>query len=216
VRLAEGWGVDVSPDGKRALVMGRQDPPKLTLTPLGAGEPIPVPMDTFVHNGPAWFSGAQRIVITATESGKRERTYVIELPNGRPRPITPEGTIAFKETERDGSVIGRAPDGSLAWYPLAPGPPRAISARMPQGFKVIRASPDGRFLLMYEEGPVPIQVERLNLVTGERSVWKKLKPDDPAGIAYMNSVLVAPDEQAYAYQYGRFLQDLYLVSQLRP
>jgi dipeptidyl aminopeptidase/acylaminoacyl peptidase len=216
VRLAEGWGIDVSADGKRALVLGPRDPPKLTLTPIGAGERIPVPIDTFVHTGPTWFSGADRVLITATEAGKRERTYVIDLPNGKPRPITPEGTIAFRETEQDGFVVGRATDGSLAWYSVAAGTPRAISARLPQGFEVIRASRDGRFLLVYEDGPVPIHVERLDLVTGERSPWKTLKPDDPAGIAYMSRVVVTPDEQAYAYQYGRFLQDLYLVTGLNP
>jgi hypothetical protein len=216
VRLADGWGSDVSSDGKRALVLSRHDPPKLTVTPIGAGDAIPVPIDAFVHTGPAWFSGDDRVLITATEAGKRDRTYVIQLPNGKPRPITPEGTIAFRETEHDGSVIGRATDGSLAWYSLASSTPRAISANLRQEFKVVRASRDGRFLFVYEDGPVPIQVERLDLATGERSPWKTLKPDDPAGIAYMDNVFVTPDEQAYAYQYGRFLQDLYLVTGLRP
>jgi serine/threonine protein kinase len=216
VRLAEGWGIDVSSDRKRALVLGRHDPPKLTLTPIGTGDPMPVPIESFVHTGPAWFSGDERVLITATEAGKRDRTYLIELPNGKPRPITPEGTVAFRETEHDGSVLGRATDGSLAWYSLAPGAPRTVSAHLPQEFRVVRATRDGRFLLVYEQGPVPIQVERLDLVTGDRHAWKTLQPDDPAGIAYMDNVFISPDEQAYAYQYGRFLQDLYLVTGLRP
>jgi hypothetical protein len=81
---------------------------------------------------------------------------------------------------------------------------------------VIRASRDGRFLFVYEDGPVPINVQQLDLVTGKRTLWKTLRPDDPAGIAYMSNVFIAPDEQAYAYQYGRFLQDVYLVTGLRP
>ena len=32
----------------------------------------------------------------------------------------------------------------------------------------------------------------------------------------MDNVFISPDEQAYASQYGRFLQDLYLVTGLRP
>jgi eukaryotic-like serine/threonine-protein kinase len=216
VPVAQGWAIAVSPEGKRALVLARGDPPKLTLTPIGPGETVPVPIQVFAHAGWAWFSGTDRILITAREAEKQERTYLIALPNGTPRPITPEGTVAFRETEHEGWLVAGAADGSLAWYPLGVGAPRSITARLPPGFEVIRASRDGRSLLVYEEGPVPIHVERLDLTTGERVSWKTLRPDDPAGIAGMSSIFVTPDEQAYAYQYGRFLQDLYLVTGLRP
>jgi hypothetical protein len=52
------------------------------------------------------------------------------------------------------------------------------------------------------------------LETGELRFWKKLGPSDPAGIDAIDFLTLAPNGQAYAYSYRRFLADLYLVKGL--
>jgi hypothetical protein len=75
-------------------------------------------------------------------------------------------------------------------------------------------SGDGRFVFV-REGRVPTRLVRIELATGKRTPWKSLRPADPAGIVLIYNVLLTPDGEGYAYTYGRYLQDLYLVEGLR-
>ncbi len=78
----------------------------------------------------------------------------------------------------------------------------------------IRISADGRSLFVNCLG-LPRRIERLELATGRRTPWKTLLPEDPAGVTMMNYVLLTPDGQGYAYGYGQFLLDLFVVGGLR-
>jgi hypothetical protein len=53
-------------------------------------------------------------------------------------------------------------------------------------------------------------IDRLNLATGQRQLWKNLTPDG-AGITDIGPILVTPDGKSYVYEYVRTLSDLYQV-----
>ena len=78
----------------------------------------------------------------------------------------------------------------------------------------LRVSGDGRFLFVWE-GIAPGRTARIDLATGHRVPWKVLLPGDPAGVAHIRDIRLTPDGEGYAYGYGRYLQDLYLVEGLR-
>ena len=59
-----------------------------------------------------------------------------------------------------------------------------------------------------------MQIFRLELGSGRRSLWKELQPPDPAGLEQIDAY-VTPDGSAYAYGYQRILSELYLVDGLR-
>ena len=42
-----------------------------------------------------------------------------------------------------------------------------------------------------------------------------MMPSDPAGIVVIWTVVMTPDAKSYAYTYGRFLSELYLVRALQ-
>jgi hypothetical protein len=46
--------------------------------------------------------------------------------------------------------------------------------------------------------------------------WRALQPDDLTGVPGLGPLAVSADGGAYAYTYGRYLEDLYLVEGLRP
>jgi hypothetical protein len=64
-------------------------------------------------------------------------------------------------------------------------------------------------------GELPAKVERLELATGHKQLWKQLMPSDTAGITDIGPILITPDAKAYVYEYGRTLSDLYLVDGLK-
>ncbi len=224
VRLGEGWGLGLSADARWALV-GLSDAElragfdKLILVPTGAGEPIPVPTGPLEQIASAWHVSADRVGLMATEAGRPRRAFVIELPSGRVRAVTPEGTQALPGLLPDGSVLGLSDGNALAFFPVIGGRVRELPYLLPSPAccprpLLLRVSGDGRFLFV-REGIAPGRTARIELATGRRVPWKVFVPGDPAGVAHIRDIRLTPDGEGYAYGYGRYLQDLYLVEGLR-
>jgi hypothetical protein len=212
IKLAEGRPVALSSDS-RWVLNARDDASELILTPVGAGEPRSMPSGGLRSVDAGWFTDAGHVVFNAVKPGNRPRAFALDLEAGKPTPVTPEGVLAVPGSLVGGRFIGYGLDGSLAWQPLAGGETQPIAARVPPGARPILASTDRRFLFVGEEG-VPGRIDRLDLLTGQRIPWKTLTPEDPVGVYFVWNFRVTPDGQAYAYSYGRMLQDLYLVEGL--
>ena len=60
-----------------------------------------------------------------------------------------------------------------------------------------------------------VDVFRVEVATGVRSLWKTLMPSDPVGVEDMReTVVITPDAQSYCYSYTARLGDLYVVTGL--
>ena len=105
---------------------------------------------------------------------------------------------------------------SIALWPIAGGDPRPVRGLLPGEFPV-RWSIDGNVLYtaLPEEGRRAMQLARVDLATGKRTVWKNLVPADAVGATRIGNPMVSPDGSAYAYTYGSHVSDLYLVEGLK-
>ncbi len=216
LRLHEGFGVALSPGARSAVIRPAtpiRDAVPLSLTPTGPGATRTLLPGRF-ESATAWFLDEGHLVIDGNEPGRPSRAFVVDLAGGEPRPVTPEGTVSIRHSARDGYLLGRADDGRLTRYPIEGGAPQPLNARVPPDRTVLRASADGRFLLVFRRG-LPRPVDRLDLATGSLEPFKLLQPDDLAGVGYITRGVLSANGEAYAYDYGRFLQDLYLVEGLR-
>jgi hypothetical protein len=213
VRLGEGSPLALSPDGKWVL-LALGEPPRLTVTPTGPGESRTLPSGRFDFIEAAWFLDEDRVLIDAARGGQRSRAFLVGLSGGEPRAVTPEGIASVRSSYRDGSVMGAGPGGSLARYPLEGGDPQQVGARIPDGTRALRASGDGRVVFVGRPG-MPYHIDRLEIATGRSTLWKALQPGDVTGSIDVRATALSADGDAYAYTYGRYLQDLYLVEGLR-
>jgi hypothetical protein len=217
VRLGEGTPLALSPAGRWALVASPERPPRLILTPTGPGEPRTLPPDRFERIESAWFLDEQRLLIDASSAGPRSRGFLVDLSGGKPRAVMPEGVVSVRGSYRGGAVIGVASDGTLARYPLRGGDPQPMAARLPSSAVPLRASGDGRSLFVGREHyAMPYRVDRLDLATGGLTPWKALRPEEATGVVDTLAATITADGEAYAYSYGRYFQDLYLIEGLRP
>ena len=215
VRLGEGSPLALSPDGKWVLVDPPGEPPRLIVTPTGPGESHALPGHRFETIDSAWFLEEGQLLVDAAVTGERSRAYLLAPSGGEPRPVTPEGIVSIRGSYRDGSVMGAGPDGTLARYPLRGGDPQPVAARLPTGTRALRASGDGRFVFVGRSG-MPYHIDRLEIATGRSTPWKAVRPDDVTGSIDVRTTALSADGEAYAYTYGRYFQDLYLVESLRP
>jgi hypothetical protein len=135
---------------------------------------------------------------------------------GKPRAISPEGVSAtqFVISPDGKSVAAVGPDQNGYIYPVDGGEPRPILG-FPLGDTPVAWAADGRSLYIYRSGELPAQVQRLDLTSGQKQLWRQLMPADDAGVTDIGPILITPDTKTYVYEYGRTLSDMYLVDGLK-
>jgi hypothetical protein len=111
-------------------------------------------------------------------------------------------------------VAGIGPDQKGYLFPVAGSEPRPIPGLNP-GEQPITFSSDSRSLYVYQPGELPALVNRLDLQTGQRTLWRQLMPSDPAGVETIGPILMTPDAKTCVFGYHRMLADLYLVEGLK-
>jgi Tol biopolymer transport system component/predicted Ser/Thr protein kinase len=216
VRIGEGSSYGFSPDGRSVLAIRELESGQLTLLPTGAGEPKLLAKSGINYESAMWFPDGRRVLISGHEPGHGSRLFVQDLPDGKPRAITPEGVyFLFHTMAPDGkSVVATGPDSRPAIYPTEPGEPRAVPGLEPEDIP-LRWTADGASIFVYRPSAPPLRVEKVDVKTGRRTLWKEIRPPDPSGVEQVGPIQIAPDETSYVYSYRRALDDLYLATGLR-
>jgi len=216
VRLGDGQSLALSPDGKWALSSRGDNQTDLFLLPTGPGEPKQLDGHGIIHSAAHWFPDGSRILFSGTEPNHGVRLYVQDIATNKIAAISPEGTNGLSfALSPDGAVVAAVgPDEKGYLFPVASGEPKPIPGLL-AGEAPDAWSADGRSLYIYRGGELPAKIYRLDIASGNRTLWKQLMPPDPAGVEYVGPILPAPDGTAYAYGYRRLLSDLYLVEGLK-
>ncbi len=217
VLLGEGGAVALSPDGKSVIAQTQDSPSQLRLLTTGAGEAKDLTKDNMNHSWAQWFPDGKRVLFSGNDPGKGVRLYVYDPATGKNDPITPEGVsgTAFVISPDSQMVAAIGPDQKGYLFPVTGGgEPRVIPGLNP-GEQPITFSTDGGSLYIYQPGELPAKVDRLDLHTGQRTLWKQLMPTDPAGVETIGPILMTPDAKTCVFGYHRMLADLYLVEGLK-
>jgi Tol biopolymer transport system component len=218
IRLGDGQAFGLSPDGKWALAgVKTGEATDLVLLPTAAGEPRTLPRAAIAYQWVSWFPDGSRILISGHEAGQGNRLYVMDVPEGRPKAVSPEGVSLYtwKAISPDGALaVGQAADGTLRLYPTEGGEARALPGTA-RGDVPIRWSADGRALYVARGLGRPAHIDLVDVATGARRPWKDLEPPDPAGVLQIGPIHMSVDGRSYVYSYRRQLDDLVAVTGLR-
>jgi hypothetical protein len=223
----------MTPDAQKVLIVRVPETPyaeatveaakgELVLVPTGPGEERVIPTERFDNLGIlcGFPTNTALMCFSAAEPGRPPRGWMRPLSGGDWRPITPEGVIPMWIRWSQKEVIGEnLSDHTYARYPLEGDPPQPFPASIwPEFDWIAGTTPDGRFGSVWRTpaGSIPCVVERIDLVTGERSPWRTIQPEDAAGMLGMGPIyrLRRSSLDAYAYSYKRYLQDLFLFEGL--
>jgi len=212
VRLGEGQGQDVSPDGKWVLSIVPGSPERLMMYPTGAGQPRQLdrgPIDRYTMA--KWFPDGKRIAVCGNESGKAPRCFVQEASAGPPKPVTPENTtFAVVSPDGESLLVRRGDPGEI--HRLAGGAPTPIPELTKDDFVVRWDSAD---TLIVANGTLPIRLERFRLDTRRRELIRTIAPTNPVGVTGLFYPVVAADPNVYAYMLDQQLSRLFLIQGAR-
>src|ERR1019366_1545958 len=202
VRLGEGQPEDLSADGKLVLAVVQSRPPQLVVYPTGAGDTQQLKRGEIENYVSAqWFRDGKNVLINGNEPGKGARFYVQEIGEtggSAARPVTPEGTRDGRLSPDGKLVLARGPEGKYSVYPIAGGEPQPVP-ELTEADTLAQWSTDGRSVLVYRRAEIPCRLERVDLATGRRTLFKEFAPADRAGLLSMREIFVTDDLRSYAY-----------------
>ncbi|HEY3202505.1 MAG TPA: serine/threonine-protein kinase [Thermoanaerobaculia bacterium] len=223
IRLADGEAQGLSPDAKWALVLLRlkNARPKLLRVPTGAGTPQGVPVGDLTVRGAAWLPDGKRVFLRATPPGQPMQGFLLDLPNGKPRRFGPESPqwAVFSGDSRL-ALVGRL-DGKQLIYPVAGGEPYPVPGLLPEEvgdplFPVGPFSGDGTGVYLAHYRDFPPKIDRIDLATGRRILWKELAPADRTGVTSIRDYTIGADDRSYAYTLARATSSaLYVIEGLK-
>jgi eukaryotic-like serine/threonine-protein kinase len=226
VRLGEGFCRALSPDGKWAIALPTAPAPNLVLLPTGAaeagGRPRPLRNDGLApflidQSQAKWLPDGKRIVFTGRAPGQRPRMYVQDVPDGKPRAISPEGVRLLGKANAvspDGRFALAASAGSYLVHPLDGGEPRPIRG-LTEDDSPVGWTADGRSIYVLRTADARLRISLLDPATGQRRPWKEIEFPDSEAIHYLWSILLTPDGGSYVHSYSRWLADLYVLDGLK-
>jgi DNA-binding winged helix-turn-helix (wHTH) protein/Tol biopolymer transport system component len=217
VMLGAGAAQSLSPDGRWALSVVPPPNDQLLLLPIGPGTPKTLERGAVEHYwfaGAKWFPDSRGIVFTGSEPGRGPRCYKQSVEGGGPQPFTPEGVLLCSVSPTR-SIMALTEDHRVLLYASdsAAKPNREFRLRpeeMPSGWSL-----DGKYLYLSQTRQLPITIVRFDVSSGVRLPWKVLPAPPPGTEIKLESVIVTPDGQSFAYTYSHHLSDLYTVAGLK-
>lgn len=222
-KIADGSAIQLSPDGKYALLRFHTPHNYLGLMPIEGGEIKSLEIDSKhplnYEVSASFFPDGKRIMFAANDADGKRNIYIQEIDGGIP--------VLFK-AEKEGvkklSAHTISPDGEytiltnaenrLALYKISDGTSSPLK-NLDDEFYLVRWAGDGENLFVWQRGEIPAIVYKYNLATGNKEKWLELIPKDPLGVYQIASIKLTPDGRTYAYSYSRELSDLYLMEDLK-
>ncbi len=212
VRLGEGRALDLSPDGRWALVMPARHPDRLLLMPTGAGETRTLHDPRLAsHRWGRFLPNGESVLFAAEEKGGGLGLFEQRLDGSAARRIVADfpATVPSPVVSPDGRfVVSRCPEPCL--QPLDGGPPRPLPAL--KGLEEGWWGANGHIYARVRTRP-PVPLFEISPETNTRRDWGVIRPADPVGLI-VGGVVGTPDARSWAYWYTRRLSELYEVTGL--
>jgi Tol biopolymer transport system component len=215
VRLAGGgYGTDITPDGKWALVLFGGDPAaRLQIVPVGPGQARAFHWDGIQPQWAEWFPDGHRILLLANQGGGAEAVFVTDANGATPKQLSQEdapwGAVApdeqsFIVEQNRAFVVRSMSDGSSK--PL----PAIRAEEFPIGWA------DSKHVFVQATTATGLNIYKVDVESGGRELWQTITPKDATGLRPMNTpTAITPDGRWIAYGCRTQLGQLYRSDTLK-
>ena len=148
------------------------------------------------------------LVVRAAEAGKPMQLWRVPLTGGEPQPLGRDAPHEKHPISPDGAWVALSAATGVTLMPTGGGPDRPIAG--PAHEQPIAFSADGAHLFTYFEKEGEIEIDRVDVASGERAAWDTLHPEQLGD--YFTVALDGGGDVAI-YTIGAEFADLYVVEQ---
>jgi len=200
VRLGDGWISDFTPDGRWVVTVVPSTPPQLRLYPVGAGETRRLDFGAFgvLSDARVWGPAADSTLACGSISEHAPRCYLRTTSAPTWRPVADDGADHGYVSPDGHLVVTTSPDGSNRLYDLRTGSGRPVRG-LRAADRVLRWSPDGKSLWVWQTDTMPIMIDRVDIATDQRARLTTLVPQSGQGVSHVFGVGLADDPRVYMY-----------------
>jgi Tol biopolymer transport system component len=217
VLLGPGIARNLSDDGKFVLAM-QTNHSRFLLLPIEAGEVKPFSIQQFERTtfNPTLSPDGKFILFWGVRKGHLSQVYIQPVSGGNPIPVSEEGVRCYRDSiSQDGTLfIGTEDNKKKFIYPIEKGKPQLISHLMEDEIP-FQWSDDGRSIYIHSPDVFPIELTRLELSTGKRTLITSWMPSDPGGVNGTEGVQMTPDEKNFVFSYNVDISTLYMMQGLK-
>jgi len=210
-----GFGTDISPDGKRALIMMPGDATgRIQIVPVGPGQVRTLHWDGFQPRWALWFADGQQILLNASQGGQPEGLYVTDVNGSTPKQVMP-GTIDWSTVSPDGRFLSTTQNGVWVVLSVADKKTKPIAGMQAGEFPIAWAE-DSKHVFTQTIIPTGITINKIDVESGKREPWRMVTPKDQVGLRPMvTPTSITPDGRWMAITYRTQLGQLYRSDTLR-
>jgi hypothetical protein len=218
--LGDGSALDLSPDGRWALILA-VDRRGLASLPTGPGQERPIDVQGLTVAAGRWLRDGKRLVVSARKPGDADYHLF----------INPEGSTTFTQ-------LSETPVNARRLFHLSPDD-RWVATLDKDDHLLLLSTRDGAALRLPEAGPdalprgwsadghlwvsrggdrTPVVARLLKVDVEHRRVLEEraVRPAEASGAIYLRDLAISPDGRTVGYIYGRNVGYLYLVRGLFP
>jgi eukaryotic-like serine/threonine-protein kinase len=210
-----GFGTDISPDGKLALIMMPSDATgRLQIVPVGPGQARVLHWDGFQLRWALWFPDGQHILLNASQGGQPEALYVTEGNGSAPKQVMP-AVADWSTVSPDGRFLSTTQNGAWVVLSLADGKTKPIPGIQPGEFPVAWGE-DSKHVFTQTITPTGLTINKVDVESGKRELWRVVAPTEPVGLRPMiTPTAITPDGRWMAFTYRTQLGQLYRSDTLK-
>jgi eukaryotic-like serine/threonine-protein kinase len=221
VRLGDGMGFALSPDGKWVTGFSSKDAVarKFILLPTGPGEEKEIMVPGLAEPRGVvvgWLAGDQNYLVMGALPGKKAwQFFAWDAGRGALRPVSPEGMSEDRLVSPDGQrFLAFGPDRQPYVYSIDGAAPTRVQGLTPHDILVNwRADNHSFYIRTHADTNKVLRVSILDLNGGQRTAWKEIRPARP--VDEVSNLRITPDGRSYAYNFTQATSDLYLVQGLK-
>ena len=210
VRIAGGgFGADLSPDGKWALVVLPDDPAaRLQIVPTGAGQARVFHWDGIRPLWAFWFPDGQHILLQTSPAEQGVGIYLTDTNGATPKQLT-TAADDLSPVSPDGRSFIAQRDGKWVVHFIQENSDKPITALRADEFPIAWAA-DSKHIFTQAASDGGISLSRIDLDSGRREPWQVLRPKEQIGLRPVSSpTAITPDGRWIAFTYGTQLGQLY-------
>jgi len=212
-----GYGSDISPDGKWALIVLGDDPQgRIQVVPVGPGEAKALHWDGFHPLWASWCPDGSHIMMFAVQDGKGTRAFLTDAAGSVPKQLS-IGEINVAGSKASPDMQQFYTRGANGWVltSMMDGKTQPMTG-LKEGEFPLGWGTDAKHVFTVVRGANGMSISRLELGTGKREAWLEWKPKQQVGLGTWKApASVTPDGRWVAFTYGAQLGQLYRSENLK-